>query len=115
MGEMLRIRRSVNAQFADSDFNQQIADAAAKQQAELQKNGKKTELSEIQQMEQKAIQRQQMEEEIAKAKMTNESEKDDPNEIAIDEEEEVELQQQSIPAAVYAQNQKKGALDRFNV
>merc|ERR1712228_54077 len=72
---------------------------------------KETELSEIQEMEQRALHRQKTEEKmkiIAVTSNGNQLQQKDPNEI--------DMQQQAIPAAVYAQNQKKkvGALDRFN-
>merc|ERR1712087_3811 len=96
--EMLRIRRSVEVRYTQTAYTEQFEKAA------LEHQGGDSKMSELQKMEQEALQKQKVEE----MKVDFVAEKSlavDPNEI--------DLEQQAVPTAVYMPKAKKGALDRF--
>jgi len=117
--EMLRIRRSVDVQYSQLSYNEQLMDIVAnnKKTADGEGGEKRKELSELQKMEQQALVQSQGEKGAAVQPAAV-----DPNEIDIDDganqadpnEIDIDFEQKAIPSAVYTQTGKKvGALDRF--
>ena len=119
--EMLRIRRSVEVQYTQISYTEQFVEAAQKKK-DGQSGKKKDKMSELQKMEQEALLRQQEEEKKVDL-VAQQSLAADPNEINIDDavadpnEIDIDLEQQTVPTAVYMQTspstKKVGALDRF--
>eukprot|EP01084_Bolivina_argentea_P189169 325398_1 len=98
--EMLRIRRSVDVQYTQSSYTEQIVEANKKVT---------TQMSQIQRMEQQQRAQQSNNQKVIPSNEIDiaQASDPDPNEIDID------LEQQAIPAAVYTQSAKKvGALER---